>query len=112
MNDQGPTTKLGRGLSNILFGIAELPDTMMRINDEHGNAAAFSTGIVKGTTRSIVRIGAGIYDFITFPFPTHRGSFRSPLKSNIPWIHGGYSEYVPELGWETRKGYVSIYSSL
>jgi putative exosortase-associated protein (TIGR04073 family) len=107
MNDQGPTSKLGRGLSNILFGIGELPDTMIKINERQGNAAAFSTGIVKGTGRSIVRIGAGIYDFLTFPFPTHRGSFRQPMKSNIPWIHGGYTEYVPEMGWESRKNYSS-----
>lgn len=108
MNDVGPTTKLGRGISNILFGIGELPDTMIKINQRQGNAAAFSTGIVKGTTRSIVRIGAGIYDFLTFPFPTTRGSFRQPMKSNIPWIHSGYTEYVPEMGWESRKSYGSV----
>lgn len=107
MNDQGPTSKLGRALNNIVFGIGELPYTMVQINERQGNSAAFSTGIVKGTTRSIVRIGAGIYEFLTFPFPTHRGSFRPPMKSNIPWIHGGYTEYVPELGWETRKGYLT-----
>ena len=110
MNDQGPTSKLGRSLNNILFGFLEVPDTMMKINAREGNAAAVTTGFVKGTGRSIVRLGAGVYEFFTFPFPTNRGSFRQPMKSNIPWIHSGYTEYVPELGWESRKNYNSVRS--
>lgn len=108
MNDQGPTRKLGRAISNIAFGITELPTSIANMNDREGNAAAASYGVVRGVARSIVRIGSGVYEFVTFPFPTTRGSFRPVLKSNIPWIHGGYEEFPPELGWNARKRYNSV----
>lgn len=108
MNEQGPTRKLGRAISNILFGVTELPQSFTQMNDREGNAAAWSYGVVRGVGRTAARIGSGVYEFVTFPFPTNRGSYRPVLKSNIPWIHGGYEEFPPELGWNTRKRYNSI----
>jgi len=109
MNDQGPTRKLGRGLSNIAFGFMEVPQCIAQINDREGNSAWISYGIVRGVGRMFARIGAGIYEVATFPVPSHRGSFQPVLKSNIPWIHGGYEEFPPELGWNTRKRYNSVH---
>jgi len=108
MNDYGPTRKLGRALSNLLWGISEIPTTMDRVNDLEGNSSAFSYGVVKGIGRSLFRVRAGVHELFTFPFPTERSSFRPPYKSNIPWIHGGYEEYPPELGFQTRKQYVTL----
>jgi hypothetical protein len=56
----------------------------------------------------VARFHYGIYEIVTFPFPTHNGSFRPPYRSNIPWIHGGYTEFPPEIGWQTRKTYNEI----
>jgi putative exosortase-associated protein (TIGR04073 family) len=61
MIDQGPTRKLGRGLGNIAFGVAEIPQSMCLINEQEGNSAAFSYGIVKGLGRTFARIGSGFY---------------------------------------------------
>jgi putative exosortase-associated protein (TIGR04073 family) len=108
MNDQGPTRKLGRAIGNMVFGITEFPVTLCQINDREGNSAAGSYGVVRGVGRVFARFGAGVYEFVTFPFPTTRGSYRPVLKSNIPWIHGGYEEFPPELGWNSRKRYNSI----
>lgn len=107
MNDQGPTRKLARGAANIAFGWLEIPQCVAQINDREGNSAAFSYGLARGVGRFFARLGSGIYEVATFPFPTHRGSFQPVLKSNIPWIHGGYEEFPPELGWNTRKRYNS-----
>ena len=106
MNDQGPTRKLGRALSNITFGITEIPHTVSQINDREGNAAAASYGVIKGFGRFFTRFGVGFYELFTFPFPTENGSYRAPYKSNIPWIHGGYEEFPPELGFNTKFRYV------
>ena len=106
MNDQGPTRKLGRGLSNLMFGITEIPHTIAQINDREGNAAAASYGVVKGFGRFFQRFHYGVYELFTFPFPTVKGSYRPPYKSNIPWIHGGYEEFPPELGFNTKFRYV------
>ncbi len=108
MNDQGPTRKLSRGAANIAFGWLEVPQCIAQINDREGNAAAFSYGIIRGVGRTLARVGTGIYEVATFPFPTHRSSYHPVLPSVIPWIHGGYEEFPPELGWNTRKRYNSV----
>ncbi len=112
MNDFGPTRKLGRGISNIFFGITELPWTMMDVNYYEGNAAGFSYGVVRGAGRSFARFGMGWYEVLTFPFPLERSSYRPPYRSDIPWIHSGYQEFPPELGWESRYNYVRFSAQL
>lgn len=110
INDQGPTRKLARGAANICFGSFEIPQTLALMNNREGNTVAISYGLIKGVGRTVVRVFSGIYEVATFPFPTTRGSFRPVLKSKIPWIHGGYEEFPPELGWNSRKRYNSMKS--
>jgi len=109
MNDQGPTRKLGRGLANIFFGMTEITHSACEMNEREGNAAAWSYGTIRGVSRFVARLGYGIYEVTTFPFPTSRSSYRPPYRSNIPWIHGGYEEFPPELGFHTRYRYVRAY---
>jgi putative exosortase-associated protein (TIGR04073 family) len=109
MNDNGPTRKLGRAFGNILFGITELPSTVVKINEREGNSTAASYGVVKGVGRMFYRLHKGIYELFTFPFPTHQGSYRASYKSNIPWIHGGFEEFPPELGFDTKYRYSRNY---
>jgi len=104
-SDQGPTRKLGRGLSNILFGSSEVVNAWEAMNWSDGNSAAFSYGLVRGVGRLLARMGYGIYEVLLFPFPTQKGTFKPPYKSDVPWIHSGYSEFPPELGFETRYDY-------
>ena len=108
-NDYGPTRKLGRGLANILFSATELVQTPTAMNEHEGNAAGWTYGPVKGIGRFFFRIGAGVYELITFPFPTYRGSYRTPYRLSVPWINGGYDEFPPELGFESRYNYIREY---
>ena len=55
-NDYGPTRKLGRGLSNVMFGASEILVQPSRVNYYEGNAAAFSYGGVRGFGRFFVRL--------------------------------------------------------
>jgi putative exosortase-associated protein (TIGR04073 family) len=105
MNDQGPTRKLGRGLANIIWGVTEIVQTPAEINDREGNSAAVTYGVVRGFGRFFVRLGMGVYEVSTFPFPTTKGSYRPPYRLDPPWIHGGLEEFPPELGWESRFNY-------
>ena len=107
-SDYGPTRKLGRGLGNIAYGVTEIPFQMAAVNDMEGNAAAFSYGVVRGTGRLLARIGFGIYEVALFPIPTHKGTYYPPYQSDIPWINSGYSEFPPELGFETRFDYCRL----
>ena len=105
-SDWGPTRKLGRGLGNICFGITELPDSMLSVNYFDGNSAAFSYGIVRGLGRTFALLGYGLYDVFLFPVPTYKGTYAPPYRSNVQWIHSGYGEFPPELGFESRYPYV------
>ena len=108
-NDYGPTRKLGRGLSNLVFGVAELPATIGKINQREGNSAAAGYGVVRGLGRSGMRMGSGLFEFLTFPFPTTRRTYYPLLRSDIPYIHAGYQEFPPELGNESKYPYVRAY---
>jgi putative exosortase-associated protein (TIGR04073 family) len=108
-NDYGPTRKLGRGLSNLVFGIAELPTTIAKVNEREGNSAAAGYGVVRGLGRSGMRMGSGLFEFLTFPFPTKYHTYYPLLRSDIPYIHAGYQEFPPELGNESKYPYVRMY---
>ena len=110
-SDQGPTRKLGRGISNIAFGSSEIVDSIFSVNYAEGNSAAFGYGLVRGVGRTFARLGYGIYEVLLFPFPTQRGTYYPPYRSNIPWINSGYDEFPPELGFETRYSYNRLYQA-
>lgn len=107
--DYGPTRKLGRGISNLVFGIAELPVSIARVNSREGNSAAAGYGVVRGAGRSYMRFHAGLFEIVSFPFPVNRGTYYQILKPQIPYIHAGYEEFPPELGNESKYPYVRKY---
>jgi len=108
-NDYGWTRKLGRGLSNLLFDIAELPVTVAKTNEHEGNSAAAGYGLVRGLGRTSVRCGAGLIEVLTFPFPTTHRTYYPILPSDILHVHAGYQEFPPELGNESKYPYVRSY---
>ncbi len=108
-NDYGPTRKLGRGLSNVLFGISELPVQIARVNEREGNSAALGYGLVRGISRSYMRIHAGLFEIFSFPIPVNAGTYYPILPSHLHNIHGGYEEFPPELGNESKYPYVREY---
>jgi len=108
-NDHGPTRKLGRGISNLLYGWSEIPVTIAKVNKDEGNSAAASYGVVRGFGRAGARFGAGLLEILTFPIPAYRESYSPLLPSDIPWIHAGYPEFPPELGYESKYPYVRDY---
>lgn len=108
-NDYGPTRKLGRGISNVLFGWSELPTTVAKINQDEGNSAAGGYGVVRGVGRSVLRMQAGIFEILTWPIPIVRGTYMPVLESDVHWIHSGYKEFPPELGNESKYPHVRHY---
>ena len=108
-NDQGPTRKLGRGVSNLLFGLSELPVTIAKTNEREGNSPAAGYGVAKGLGRSWMRCGSGLFEFLTFPFPTAHRTYYPLLPDEIPFINAGYQEFPPELGNESKYPYVRKY---
>ncbi|MGI8430991.1 MAG: exosortase system-associated protein, TIGR04073 family [Chthoniobacterales bacterium] len=107
--DYGPTRKLSRGIANIFLAPAEIPVTIGKVNEDEGNAAAATFGVIKGSGRAFARFGVGFYEALLWPFPVYKGTYYPVLRSDIPWIHRGYSEFPPELGNESKYPYVREY---
>jgi len=110
-SEQGPTRKLGRGLGNVLYGSTEIFESMSDVNYSEGNSAAFSYGLVRGIGRTLARLGYGVFETVTFPFPTNHGTYKPPYRNNIQWLNSGYSEFPPEVGFETKYDYSRQYPS-
>ncbi len=100
--EQGPTRKLSRGFSNLLFSSSEISYQIATVNEDYGNNAAATYGFVRGVGRTFSRLGYGIYEIFTFPFPTHKGKYTAPYRSEDIWLTAGYTEFPPELGWESK----------
>ena len=100
------TRKLGRAISNILYGFMEIPEQIVRKQGEFGRKAS-PYGTVDGTSRALRRLGYGFYELFTFTCPTYRGTFKQPYErcgedNRIEMnVHDGLSEFPPELGFET-----------
>jgi putative exosortase-associated protein (TIGR04073 family) len=110
-NDFGPTRKVARGLANFGFGAVEVIYQPSVIHYQEGNAAGWAYGGTRGFARWAVRMGTGVWEILTFPLATNRGTYKPPFRSNIPWIHGGLEEFPPELGFESHYRYCRSYES-
>jgi putative exosortase-associated protein (TIGR04073 family) len=99
--------KLGRAISNILYGFIEIPEQIVRKDEQYGRKAGVTYGTVDGTSRALRRFGYGFYELFTFTCPTYRGTFKPPYErcgqdNRVEMNpHEGLSEFPPELGFET-----------
>lgn len=73
--------KLGRGISNVLFGWTEIPVTW-NVKMKQGKPLTYllSTAPLMGTIRAGMRTGVGIYEVFTFPIDTQHDSYEPILE--------------------------------
>lgn len=105
-NDYGPTRKLGRGVSNLVWAPTEFFVTVNQVNQTEGNSAGASYGVVRGLGRTAARHVSGLIEILTFPFPIWHGTYYPILPPDVPYIHAGYPEFPPEVGNESKYPYV------
>ncbi len=74
-------TKMGRGLSNVLFGWAEIPMTFDS-NLKKGKPLGYLVGVapVLGTARAVMRTGTGVFEAVTFPFSDKDVNYEAVLE--------------------------------
>ena len=63
-------TKLASGITNMAFGIAEMPKNMINTANEVNALMGATGGVLKGTLHTMGRLLAGGLDFMTFPVPS------------------------------------------
>ncbi len=78
-----PAHRLGRGFSNVLFGVWEIPQNWMDVTADQGHAAGFTYGTFRGVGRFIVREVVGVGEILTFPY----GS-RPCIEPEYPFMPG------------------------
>ena len=81
----GPAHKLGRGMANVLTGVAELPLEMERTARADGQVAGATVGTLRGVGAAIGRTLAGGFEMLTFIFPNPTGGYTPIVRP----------EYVP-----------------
>lgn len=74
-------TKLGRGLSNVFLGWAEVPLTFDRKLKE-GKPFAYLFGVVPvlGGARAIMRTSTGVFEVVSFPVSDREVNFEAVLE--------------------------------
>lgn len=74
-------TKLGRGVSNILFGWAEIPVTFDKKYKE-GKPLAYLLGVVPvlGGARAVMRTSTGVFEMVSFPFTDKAVNYDAVLE--------------------------------
>lgn len=66
-------SKFGRGFSNLVFGVTELGKQPFEMAKTEPWPVAFFGGLGKGAVMMLLRMGAGIYEVVTFPIPWPNG---------------------------------------
>ncbi|MFW5996612.1 MAG: exosortase system-associated protein, TIGR04073 family [Verrucomicrobiota bacterium] len=96
--------QLGRGISNVAFGIFEVPANIYETTKNEGDAAGATTGVLTGLLRFGTREVVGVFEIVTFPV-----GMKPIIKPAYPTDHGLFSgifvqedryEYVPEDAWD------------
>ena len=73
----GPEQKLGRGLRNAteFAHMGEMQRSIEQTALWDGPEQAYTTGAVRGFNRSLARTAYGVWDIVTFPFPSYEAKF-------------------------------------
>ncbi len=105
----GPSDKLGRAVSTLLWGWTEFGATIARDSDV-SYSKAFGSGGVRGFNRALARYGWGFYELTTYALPTYKGSYRAPYtyRNTIMNPTKGFLEFPPEMDRQTAGDYARI----
>ena len=92
----GPERKFGRGMNNVteVARLGELRRSMEQSGLWEGPEAAYTTGVIRGLHRTVVRTVIGAYEMVTAPIPPYHALLTSTNRlypdfsirnSTFPW---------------------------
>ena len=70
--DYNAIRKFGRGASNLLLGVSEIPRQMAIVREESDVATGIFYGVPKGLFCTFGRMAVGLYEMITCVIPPYR----------------------------------------
>jgi putative exosortase-associated protein (TIGR04073 family) len=92
----GPEKKLGRGVSNI-FEIVRMGEMRRSMEQSTLFGPSNASGMVTGFTRSMARVGLGVYETVTFPIPSYDPIATGYLKP-APVYPDNFKPRIPANG--------------
>jgi putative exosortase-associated protein (TIGR04073 family) len=81
-------SKLGRGFENVILSLVEIPLTMTKVSAETDAWTGIAAGAPAGAGAMFARLGTGVFEIATFPFP--------PYYNDIIPYHVGESPAAQE----------------
>jgi len=74
-------TKLGRGLSNVFLGWAEIPVTFdKKLKQGKPFGYLFGVAPVLGAARAVMRTSTGVFEVVSFPFSDRSVNYEAVLE--------------------------------
>ena len=86
---QDPIHKMGRGVVNVLTSWIEIPKQLHLGSQEDNPITGIAMGVGRGVGLTVLRIGVGAYEAVTFPLAYPRG-YVSPYEQMS----------LPDYAWE------------
>ena len=82
----GPEKKLGRGMNNLgeVVRMGEFRRSVEQAGVFHGPSGR-AGGLTSGFSKSMARIGIGVYEIVTFPIPSYDPVATSYLTPDPVW---------------------------
>ena len=79
----GPEQKLGRGINNVteFTRLGEMSRSIEQTALWEGANSAYTTGVIRGFNRSLVRTAVGAFEIVTFPLPRYGPHFAPKARS-------------------------------
>ncbi|MFA6281314.1 MAG: exosortase system-associated protein, TIGR04073 family [Candidatus Omnitrophota bacterium] len=76
--DHNALTKLGRGVTNALTGVVEIPKQVYLVSMEKEPVTGATYGTAKGICYGLLRTAAGVYDTVAFAIPPYDKPIMEP----------------------------------
>ncbi len=79
-----PGDKLVRGVANVFTSFIEVPRNIHNTTAEDSMLAGWTVGLGKGLGYMALRVVAGVYEIVTFPFP-HPRDYEPVVEPEFVW---------------------------
>ncbi len=76
--DNNALAKLGRGLTNAVTGVVEIPKQIYLVSQEKEPITGITYGTAKGICYGLMRTAAGVYDTLAFAIPPYDKPVMEP----------------------------------
>ncbi len=85
VGDYSWSDKLSRGVLNVISSPVEIARSIHVTTNTNGPGYGWTVGLVKGVGLTVVRIGAGLVEIVTFPFDFPDKNKAPILEPEYPW---------------------------